>query len=148
MSRTFSATRMSRRIWTAMPDEAPFRTDIAGTSVWELLLIEPGPRPVVETSKLIIELCAGLWAGCHGTDSDGDWNEVSPVSEWRYWYQARRPKGDEWFVVEAIGDDPLVFSINGTSAELVVQVADFFLRESGGQLSADAALATQLRQAQ
>ncbi|QNO25872.1 hypothetical protein EEB18_013880 [Sphingopyxis sp. OPL5] len=123
----------------------PQSNEIGGETLWELLLVGPGPRPTQETDKLLEILNRGLWAQSQGTDSDGDWDEVEPMSEWRYWYHATRPESDQRFIVEAIGEVPLTFSINSTSTELTTVVARFFRDHCGGALVADAELSTRLR---
>ena len=123
----------------------PHRGVVGGDGMWELLLIGPGPRPTASTDDLLRYLHSGLWSHSAGTDSDGDWDEVEPMSGWRYWYQATRPEGDQYFVVEAIGDDPLTFSIHATGSELCAVVAHFMHEYCGGDLVADAALAMKLR---
>ena len=128
---------------TAIP--APQSIEIGGEILWELLLVGPGPRPTRETGKLSEILNRGLWARSQGTDSDGDWDEVEPASAWRYWYQATRPEPDQRFIVEAIGEAPLIFSINSTGSELTAIVARFFHDHCGGTLVADAERSTRLR---
>lgn len=123
----------------------PQLVELGGEAMWELLLIGPGPRPTTSTDDLLRDLHRGLWSHSLGTDSEGDWDEAEPMSEWRYWYQAMRPEGHQYFIVEAIGDDPLTFSINATSQDLCAIVAHFMHNYCGGELVMDAELALRLR---
>ena len=104
-------------------------------SKWEVLLVNPGPRPTDDTDDLLRVLFAGRWREMgEGTDSDGDWDVAQPMNEWKYWYQALRPDCAEWFDVCATIDDPLIFAIRGSSPALVTEVALYFFGYCGGEL--------------
>jgi hypothetical protein len=116
-----------------------------GETLHELLILGIGPRPTGSLGDLVAALCAGPWAGCKGTDSEGDWGETTPYDQWEYWYQAARPDCTDRFEAELLARDPDIFSINGTNPAVVTIVAAHFAAHFGGTIAADAGRSAALR---